>query len=378
MPIVTPHIPVNLFVQPTSQPLQTSELRQLDLRLEQIVRATVVEGGLDKAVLEMNHRQYRAEADKQLQVGQQLKLQVMQVQPRLEFRVLNDPLADRLAALLPLLTRSYDWARLLDGLPSTPGADRQQAEAKMLQALQQLLQPAGRVRQEDAAIVGLIRQVLRQLPQPEGTPAPLPVGFGAGTTVPYQPPAFNSPGFVSALDKLVADLLQGFQRQLEPLPQRQGAGDPRQWLAETRTLLSVLQKHDAVFFTQLSVSIRQQLEHALLQVYDHPRTTPQLAAEVKAVLLQIEGPATREILPETQPAAGGRTLPGQALSATAATTIKHDAVAVASEPRPLPAGAQTNDKNAEVVAVELQKLNAEFRPGGGAEVDFAPRNPRPS
>lgn len=84
-----------------------------DLRVDQVIRATVTEGGMDKATLEMNQKSFQIETDQPLKTGQQLSLQVLSTQPRLSFKVLSSPLESRLTALLPLLAKTYDWDSLL-------------------------------------------------------------------------------------------------------------------------------------------------------------------------------------------------------------------------------------------------------------------------
>jgi hypothetical protein len=143
MSIVNPLAAANAIVQPTSTPVQSPEERQVDLRLEQMVRATVVEGGLDRALLEMNHRHYRAQSDIELQVGQKLTLQVLQTHPTLELRVIHDPLAGRLSQLLPLLSQPYDWSKLLDILQQQSPQKLPANTPQVYQQLQQLLLPNG-------------------------------------------------------------------------------------------------------------------------------------------------------------------------------------------------------------------------------------------
>ncbi len=120
MTIVNPNLVANLFVQPSNQSVLAPELRQLELRIDQVVRATVVEGGLHKVLFELNDQLFKAETEAKLQVGQQLRLQVTQTQPHLEFQVLGISRPDRLAELMPLLTRSYDWGALVERLPHFP------------------------------------------------------------------------------------------------------------------------------------------------------------------------------------------------------------------------------------------------------------------
>jgi hypothetical protein len=112
MTIVNPLVSSNLVVQ-TSVTTTGPEQKQNDLRAEQIVRATVIEGGLDRAQLELKNQKFWIQSDKELQTGQQLKLQVLTTHPKLTFKLLPAPLETQLVALLPLLTKPFNWKSLL-------------------------------------------------------------------------------------------------------------------------------------------------------------------------------------------------------------------------------------------------------------------------
>ena len=116
MTTVNSNPPANLFISaPTFSPDAAGEL-PINLRPEQLVRGTVIETGQDGAVLEINRQRYLAQGEQELRVGQKIDLQVLQTQPRLEFKVLSDLLHDRLSQALPLLTRSFDWSQLVSQL----------------------------------------------------------------------------------------------------------------------------------------------------------------------------------------------------------------------------------------------------------------------
>ncbi|MBE9487468.1 MAG: hypothetical protein IMY82_09930, partial [Chloroflexi bacterium] len=241
MTIVNPTVPPTPIIQTTANPVATSEERQVDLRLEQIVRATVVEGGLDRALLEMSHRYFRAQSDIELQVGQKLTLQVLQTHPSLEFRVLNDPFFDRLSQLLPLLTRPYDWAQLLGQLQQQPPASGlPQATAQVYQQLQQLLQsgqalPAG-IEPALSRLPGQLQQLLESFVG-ERVSADAPVVMRQ-----------NGRGYLTPLmrNELLAEfpqLLRGLQQQFKLLPQSPEPSLPQNWLVETRNLLTALQQN---------------------------------------------------------------------------------------------------------------------------------------
>lgn len=296
MTIINPNLPANLFVQPTSQPLSTSDLRQLDLRLEQVVRATVVESGLERTILEMNHQQYRAEADRELQVGQQLRLQVLQTQPQLEFRVLNDPLNDRLAALLPLLTRPYDWGQLIDQVRhSMPKDHYSTALGEVLYQLQQVLSPEGK---SSAAANTSIARVVVQLQQLLSSPDELLSQYSGPEFVrmknPYQG---ELPGFsVKPVESLIVELTQKLQTQLTVLINKSLDVNLDAWLGQTRALLSPLQRNNGLL-TDISSVTRQDFFDVLVNMRHQPKVPPQLVAEVERILVQLERQGVKEFIP---------------------------------------------------------------------------------
>jgi hypothetical protein len=100
-------------VAPASAWHPPREGREHDLRMEQIVRASVAEGGQERVLLEMGQRRFWAETGVPLKTGQALSLQVMATAPRLELKVVADPAADRLGRLLHLLGGKWELAGVL-------------------------------------------------------------------------------------------------------------------------------------------------------------------------------------------------------------------------------------------------------------------------
>ncbi|MBN1958831.1 MAG: hypothetical protein JXQ81_06160 [Desulfuromonadales bacterium] len=294
MTIINPNLPANLFVQPSSQPLSTSDLRQLDLRLEQVVRATVVESGIDKTLLEMNHQQYRAETERELQVGQNLRLQVLRVHPKLEFRVLNDPLKDRLAMLLPLLTRSYDWGQLLEQFRQSPAGNKQSAALE--QVFNQLRQVLGSDRGVYSATDANISRIVAQLAQLD----PAFENFSRQqlaylpTNNPYE--RAISQEAVRGVLSLIPQLTQKLQVQLAVLSAELPVVNLGDWLADTRALLTSLQGGNAVPVDGFSASGRALL-NVLAGLRDHSAVPPQFAAEVERLLKQLEQQTVKESTP---------------------------------------------------------------------------------
>ncbi len=95
------------------------EGRDHNLRMEQIVRAAVAEGGQDRVLLEFGQRRFWAETATPLKTGQTLTLQVAALAPRLELRVVEDPVAERLGRLLHLLGGKWPLPEVLGSLGGT-------------------------------------------------------------------------------------------------------------------------------------------------------------------------------------------------------------------------------------------------------------------
>ena len=339
MTVINPNLPANLFVQSTTQPVNHSELNQLDLRLDQVVRATVVEGGLDKAILELNHQYYRAQTEKELQVGQQLKLQVSQLQPRLEFRVLNDSLNNRLAQLLPLLTRPYDWGKLLSRLQQVPDQSGQvRTLPQVYSQLQQLLAPAGEH-------VSVINDSVIKIFELLGQLTSLPNDPVVNNNAPMQPPSSLKSAESSmpleikasaaaAVDRSLVDLIQELKSQVSLLPRYTDKPMSQDWLAQTRSILVLIQQKDDVI-VPLPSAQREVLFDVLKQLQAHRQVPVHLKTEVAKTLLQLEKQVIRNLVPSTHqlaPEVEAETLiEGDPLARGALTTLKESsAVSVAS------------------------------------------------
>ncbi len=308
MTIVNPLTSPSLVQQSTTNPVATPEERQVDLRMEQIIRATVVEGGLDRALLEMNQRHYRAQSDLELQVGQKLTLQVLQTHPRLEFMVLNDQLVGRLNQLLPLLARRYDWVQLVNKLRQQPQAPLPQANRQLYDRLQQLLQPGGQLPNgmiaEIVQLAGQVRQLA--LPSPEG-PEILPFSLpatAAGEVV-RQSSAGPSP------DLLVAGLIRDLQQQLDQLPKGQTRPLPQDWVAATRKLLLPLQQPGGLL-SQIPTIQLNELATQLGPLQQSPQLPAPFAGELGRLLAKLDVARQTMTLPPTVASAKPQaaTLPG--------------------------------------------------------------------
>lgn len=292
---VNPNFPVNLFIEPARQSGLSADIRQLELRVDQIVLATVKQGGVDRAVLELLNQSYRAETEKELQVGQQLKLQVTQVQPRLEFRVLGHaPIDQRLTQLLPLLTRSYDWDGLTVHLQQRL-VDQQQTRplAHVFSQLRQLLNSGSELElKAEQALVKLVSQW-----QPPASPNLPAVDPAYGRPFLTQAAGHFSAPAGSPVDKLVIDLVQKLQGQISLLRQMPGQQPVSPtWLMQTRDLLMPLQQ-DQRFLQQVPLRLKSPLVNVVTQLRMQPKVTPQLMADLDKILLRLKDGGAVVVLP---------------------------------------------------------------------------------
>lgn len=126
MTLIHPSPPV-LPVSAAAPLAVNREGRELELRPEQVVRASVVEGGQEKVLLDMGQQRILAESRVPLRTGQTLNLQVLQTAPQLQLRLLDTPLNERIGHALHLLSGKFDVLSLLTQLspgrpPQTPRA----------------------------------------------------------------------------------------------------------------------------------------------------------------------------------------------------------------------------------------------------------------
>ena len=116
MNIIPPMSPVPFAVQPVVSASSMHEQRQYDLHPNQMIRATVAEGGADRALLDLGHQQVLAETKIPLQKGQKLNLVVLETSPQLILQIVEDKLASRLMRSLHLLAEKPEMLPLLGGL----------------------------------------------------------------------------------------------------------------------------------------------------------------------------------------------------------------------------------------------------------------------
>ena len=105
---------ITLTLQPAVQTAPApNEGHILDLRPNQVVQATVVQGGLDKAELELGRHRFSALTKVPLTTGQNIKAQVVATQPHIELRLMDQGALMRMFAGLSRLRESFDLGQVL-------------------------------------------------------------------------------------------------------------------------------------------------------------------------------------------------------------------------------------------------------------------------
>lgn len=296
MSVLPPIASTSPPVQSSTRPVSTSEGQPVELRPEQMVRAIVVKGGTERALLEINFRQFRAQSDLTLQAGQKLTLQVLQTQPTIELRVINDPLAGRLNQLLPLMSQPYDWSRLLDVLqqrPLPPGLP--QSTLQVYQQLQQLLQPNGQLPAAIVSELGTLPAQLKQLSLTlssgqSNSELPGSVLTGKQGTVVYHTENTQQPNLLQ--------LMRGLHGQLSQLESAAGRSLPQTWLAEISSIVTpLLQALPQIQLSQLQGNDLLALVGQLRQQSSLPAP---LVGKLEQLLLQLKMQAGRALPPAGQ------------------------------------------------------------------------------
>ena len=278
MTTVNPNIPVNLFVSHLADAGHRPEDRQLRLRIDQVVQATVVDGGLDK-LLEFNQQYFKLDTDVDLKVGQNLLLQVLQTDPHLEFKVLPRGLDERLAQLLPLLTRAYDWQGAVEkgsGLENLP---------QLRQQLVQLLNFAGTMPpalRQDISQLGAGLSALLPRTQPINVFSAQPPQFAQSTqTTSFSswPPGTQLPESITAFKGFIENLAV----QVASLPRDASLSVPRQWYAETRRLME-----QALELPRPASALLPQMTVLLTRIQNHPAVSPLLSQDIDRLIQALD------------------------------------------------------------------------------------------
>jgi len=104
---------VTLTLQPAVQTAPTpNEGHILDLQPNQVIQATVVQGGLDKAELELGRHRFHAATKIPLTSGQSIKAQVVSTQPQIELRLVDQSALMRMFVALHRMSDSFDLGQI--------------------------------------------------------------------------------------------------------------------------------------------------------------------------------------------------------------------------------------------------------------------------
>ncbi len=235
--------------------------------------AQVVQGEAGQLLLEMQQQQFLARSERELQVGQPLRLQVLKTEPQLEFRVLSDPVKERLPRLLPLLTRPYDWGQWVGRLRHQVQRNVLPAEPQLYQQLDQLLRPGGEqlspLKQEISAL--LLR--VQNLP--------------ASAVVPPSPPGSGAVQPTNSLAPAQAELVRQLDQQLPSLLRNGDGRLPLAWMAQVRTLVESLPRSEGAA-ELLPEGQRHALFRVLYRLTQARLLPPVLAATADRMLQQLQ------------------------------------------------------------------------------------------
>lgn len=115
MTLINPLAAANTL-PPAAATVNLRENRDQNLRNDQVVRATVAEGGLERILLQMGTKKFWVNTETPLTTGQKLSLQVFENNGEIELRMVQANLSDHLRQVLHLAGRSFDLLPLLEAL----------------------------------------------------------------------------------------------------------------------------------------------------------------------------------------------------------------------------------------------------------------------
>mgnify|MGYP006279143779 CR=1 FL=1 len=151
---------ITLTLQPAVQTAPTpSEGHILDLQPSQVVQATVVRGGLDRAELELGRHRFQALTKVPLSTGQSIKAQVTATHPHIELRMVDQSALMRMFVALHRMSESFDFGRILTQTAVHKAFDGYVWGQSLRQALLQAAQyaPADGTRLTGTMLSSLIR-----------------------------------------------------------------------------------------------------------------------------------------------------------------------------------------------------------------------------
>lgn len=134
---------VSLTLQPAAQQHTSAQLQQdvqlPDLKAHQIVRASVVSGGMDRAELELGRQRFTAVTRVPLTTGQRIQAEVLRTSPFIELRLVDQTALKHLFQSLQHMHSKFDLSGFL-GLDKLAGLLQGQARGGQMEAT---LQQAG-------------------------------------------------------------------------------------------------------------------------------------------------------------------------------------------------------------------------------------------
>jgi hypothetical protein len=110
---------LTLAVSPEISMQRGTESQPLKLEPYQIVQATVAEGGLEKVVLNLKHHRLEAETKTFLRSGQNLSLQVLETQPRIQFRIIENSELNHIFRFLHSLNQNIKVLPLIEAIQTS-------------------------------------------------------------------------------------------------------------------------------------------------------------------------------------------------------------------------------------------------------------------
>ena len=206
MEIIPPAaVPLMPHEVPAVTPVSREE-RQHDLLLHQMIRATVEEGGQEKALLNFGERKLWMETGTPLRTGDTVTLQVVENDNRLGFRLIPPNLLERLGQSLHLLDKQLDPMALLPALIEGREPGGKSLDQKTRDGLDRLFSLLRRPPSE------LDGQALREIPRQLGLMHE--AQLGSGQTEAARETLKNALG---QLQQGRAELRQALREHLEPL-----------------------------------------------------------------------------------------------------------------------------------------------------------------
>ncbi len=278
MAIVRSNSPPNAYVPRIAAAKDDSVAVPARLQLEQKIVAQVVDTENDRVVLELGSRRYQVPGQSDLRVGETLLLQVQQIEPQLEFKVLSSRLDSRLARALPLLAQPFDWGELIHRLQAQIAEGRlpRTVEGVLNQLAETLLSLAVPPELDESfeQLVARLRQQTTGGESATGSQRNLPAGFSASG---HRPRLLVE----AELFRTVTALVKNLQHQLSCNQGAATAVTGKELFAEIKGLLD----HPAA---DQNVSPLRELLRPIFTVKGKPAPfSPALLADIQRVLDEV-------------------------------------------------------------------------------------------